>query len=244
MKVLVISDVHLKPWIIETADQMMEKHSFDNAVFLGDFADDWDQERNIDLYKETYAALEKFLVKYPESKVCFGNHDLSYVWQKPESGYSVYARQAVVDCLNHLRKPDRWGRFKYIHKIGNVLFSHAGITTSFLRMHFVFDPTFGDIPTSDDILSTINSMGQEEIWNDASPIWARPDNGFGFYRGLYGRDEEYLQVVGHTPVHRPEYCEECGILMTDVFSTYRDGSSIGTNQFVWVDTETKEWGEI
>ena len=61
MKVLVISDVHLKPWIIETAGQMMERHGFDNAVFLGDFADDWDRERNIDLYKETYAALEIFL---------------------------------------------------------------------------------------------------------------------------------------------------------------------------------------
>ncbi len=137
MKVLVISDIHLKPWIIETADQMMEKHEFGNAVFLGDFADDWDQERNIDLYKKTYAALEKFLVKYPESKVCYGNHDLSYVWQRLESGYSTYARQTVVDSLHKLYKTVNVSCFQYIHKIGNVLFSHAGITMSFLRMHFV-----------------------------------------------------------------------------------------------------------
>ncbi|MBR3735955.1 MAG: hypothetical protein IKN07_08735, partial [Lachnospiraceae bacterium] len=91
---------------------------------------------------------------------------------------------------------------------------------------------------------TVNGMGPEDIWNDASPIWARPENRFGFYRGFLTKNEDYLQVVGHTPVERPEYREKDGILMTDVFSTYRDGSSIGTNQFVWVDTETKEWGEI
>ena len=238
MKVLVISDVHLKPWIIETAGQMMERHGFDNAVFLGDFADDWDQERNIDLYKETYAALEIFLLKYPDSKVCYGNHDLSYVWQKLESGYSTYARQTVVDCLHQLYKTVNVSRFQYIHKIDNVLFSHAGITMSFLRMHFV------DIPAIGDILVTINGMGPEDIWNDASPVWARPENRFGFYRGFISRNEDYLQVVGHTPVERPEYREKDGILMTDVFSTYRDGRPIGTKQFVWVDSETKEWGEI
>ena len=54
---------------------------------------------------------------------------------------------------------------------------------SAMRMHFV------DIPAIGDILVTVNGMGPEDIWNDASPIWARPENRFGFYRGFLTRNE-------------------------------------------------------
>ena len=47
MKILIIPDVHLKPHIIDEAAQCMCSGNYDIAVFLGDFVDDWEQQRNI-----------------------------------------------------------------------------------------------------------------------------------------------------------------------------------------------------
>ena len=77
-------------------------------------------------------------------------------------------------------------------------------------------------------------MGEEELWTDDSPIWARPQ--YGEMR-LY--QHEILQVVGHTPVRAA--LDEGKILTLDNFSTYRDGRPIGDERFVWVDTVEKVW---
>ena len=54
MKVLVIPDVHLKPWIIERASELLDGNAADRAVCLMDIADEWRQEYNLPLYVETY----------------------------------------------------------------------------------------------------------------------------------------------------------------------------------------------
>ena len=46
MKVLVIPDVHLKPWMFERASEIMEKGTVERAVCLMDIPDDWNQEYN------------------------------------------------------------------------------------------------------------------------------------------------------------------------------------------------------
>ena len=42
MKVLVIPDVHLKPWMFERADKIMEQGAAERAVCLMDIPDDFD----------------------------------------------------------------------------------------------------------------------------------------------------------------------------------------------------------
>ncbi len=44
MKVLVIPDVHLKPWMFERAEEIMKKGMAERAVCLMDIPDDWNQE--------------------------------------------------------------------------------------------------------------------------------------------------------------------------------------------------------
>ena len=51
-----------------------------------------------------------------------------------------------------------------------------------------------------------------------------------------------LQVVGHTPVEKI-YIER-NIISCDVFSTYRDGKPIGTEEFLVIDTVTWEYTKI
>ena len=50
MKVLVIPDVHLKPWIFSRASDLMKEKTADQVICLMDIPDDWNQQFNIDLY--------------------------------------------------------------------------------------------------------------------------------------------------------------------------------------------------
>jgi hypothetical protein len=60
MKVLVIPDVHLKPWIFHRASELMQAIEVNKAVCLMDIADDFGQQFNIDLYIQTYDAAIRF----------------------------------------------------------------------------------------------------------------------------------------------------------------------------------------
>ena len=237
MKVFVVPDIHLKPWMLDRADDLIDRDSYDRIVFLGDFVDNWDQQDNIGLYDATFDAIRDFIKKHQNSLICFGNHDLSYVWQTTESGYSVLARDTVVARLQELRKLLTVKNEAIMHKIDNVLFSHAGLTRSFVMEHFGYDTD----NSLDHMIECINMMRKTELWHDSSPIWARP-GGYGYGYEFYSKG--CLQVTGHTPVKRPYLFEDQNLLVCDTFSTYGDGSPIGDNSFVWVDTVTKEWGAV
>ena len=85
---------------------------------------------------------------------------------------------------------------------------------------------------ADAVISTINGFGLGEMWEDLSPIWYRPQ----YHAGRMYKSRELLQVVGHTPV---EAIVKSGSLIScDVFSTYRDGTPIGTQEFLIIDTVT------
>lgn len=236
MNILVIPDVHLKPDMLYKAKGIMAKKEelgIDKALFLGDFVDDWGQEQNIELYNETFDVLEKFIKKYPESLICWGNHDMSYVWERLESGYSSYARETVVNRIDVLKELLPRENFAFIHKIDNVLFSHGGLILEFIEKYFSDIPDKNNIDL-DNIISKINKMGMNELWNDISPLWARPQ-----YDGI-AFPFDIKQVVGHTPVAKPILSYET-VLTLDVFSTYRDGTPIGNEKFVYVDTITGDY---
>ena len=56
-KVFVIPDVHLKPWMFDKAEELLSRSEYDKIVCLGDLVDDWDQEKKLRLYSETFDAL-------------------------------------------------------------------------------------------------------------------------------------------------------------------------------------------
>ena len=63
--VLVIPDVHLKPWMFEQASRVMESGIAGQAVCLMDIPDDWGREHYIELYVQTFKAAIEFAQKYP-----------------------------------------------------------------------------------------------------------------------------------------------------------------------------------
>jgi len=92
LKVLVIPDVHLKPWMFNRAFEIMKSGAAEKAVCLMDIPDDWGQEYNLGLYEETFDAAIRFQKAFSDTLWCYGNHDLSYEWLQYESGFSSIAR--------------------------------------------------------------------------------------------------------------------------------------------------------
>ena len=84
----------------------------------------------------------------------------------------------------------------------------------------------------------MNDASHDYLWDDESPLWLRPQNKT---RETF-RADTYKQVVGHTPVER--IFEKDGIISTDVFSTYRDGTQIGESAMIIIDSETGEYEKI
>jgi len=131
MKVLVIPDVHLKPWMFQRASELMKEAKADRAVCLMDIADDWRQQFNLDLYEHTYDTAIAFAGEYPDTLWCYGNHDLCYLWNQRETGYSKIAPRLVCEKLQALRDTLSDERqLAYLHRIDNVLFSHGGLTAA------------------------------------------------------------------------------------------------------------------
>lgn len=232
MKVLVIPDVHLKPSMFERAARLMREKVGERAVCLMDIPDDWNQEFNITLYEQTYDEAIRFARAFPETAWCYGNHDLSYFWHQLESGYSSMAAYTIQQKLLELRAavPEE-NPIQYVQRIDNVLFSHGGVSDNFVET-YVQKSKYNDV---DAVVDEINSLGRIQMWNDASPIWLRPQ----YARTKMYKPRRLLQVVGHTPVEK--ITKEGNIISCDVFSTYRDGRPIGTEEYLLLDTETWEY---
>ncbi len=235
MKVLVIPDVHLKPHMFKQAVALLKTGVVQRAVCLMDIPDDWDKQFDVALYEETYDEAIHFAKSFPETAWCYGNHDLSYFWHCLESGYSLMADYTVRRKLLDLRAavPED-NPIRYVQRIDNVLFSHGGVLNFFVE-EYIPKSKYHDV---DAVVETINGLGRNEMWNDASPIWLRPQ---GRKMQLY-KPRKLLQVVGHTPVNR--ITKEGNLISTDVFSTYRDGRPIGTEEYLLLDTLTWEYDGI
>ena len=120
---------------------------------------------------------------------------------------------------------------QYIQKIDNVLFCHGGLLNYFVE-EYVSKSKYDDV---DQVVKITNKLGRREMWNQGSPIWLRPQNS----RVRLYKPRKLLQIVGHTPM--TEITREGNVISCDVFSTYRDGRPIGTQEFLLLDTQTWEY---
>lgn len=225
--ILCIPDVHLKPYMFDKAKAILESGQADMAVQLGDLVDDWGEEFNLGLYKRTIDRAKHFHATFPNTLWCIGNHDFGYIdptYGKRQTGFSWFVSEDMNKILTDFYR-EVGGEI--VHKVDNVLFSHAGVTQEFA------DDFRKEVRKGKDLLSLVNNAPRAHIWTDHSPIWVRPqDTGEIMYGG-------HLQVVGHTPVKTIKCVDN--LLSTDVFSTYRNGAPYGERRFAIVDTKKETW---
>lgn len=198
-KVLAVGDIHTKLWIIDAVSKLIP--NYDKVVFVGDYADDWDSGPLQTL--ETWKALKNLEEKYRNKvKILAGNHDYIYAYKTPtlQGGYNNLTQTLLnVPEGQYLKE---WLKGLAITvSIDDVFYSHAGMTKQWL-----------------------GSRDVEDLWDDTSPLWARPGDA-DYKRNFLGNG--YLkQVFGHTPsptcyeVHPEVWC-------IDTFSTYPDGTPVG-----------------
>lgn len=224
VKALVIPDCHLKGWMFHKALEIAKKKLVDVIVVLGDLVDDWDYEINISLYEKTIDDLIEMSNKF-HTKICLGNHDFAYLYSLPCSGFSsVVAPKVCKKLIELISLAD----VRISHRIDNLIFVHGGITISWLNKQI--DMNTNDFGI-DEILEIVNyQVPKLNFWTDDSPIWVRPQ-----YKktAMFG-EGKYIQVVGHTPVNKIEKIKN--VISCDVFSTRRDGSKIGNEKFLIIDT--------
>lgn len=237
MRILIIPDVHLKPWMFSDADKIISEVKPDQAVYLGDLVDDWGCQENAGIYQETLNAAYDFEKAHPETLWCFGNHDMAYIWNVWVSGTATdeNVRKTAVTGLRKLYSSIPAGNLVFVHRIDNVLFSHAGISRMFVREHFETK----DYDKVDHIVACINDLRMEDMWNNDSPIWLRPQKQYAHFPINMYKPRTFLQVVGHSPMK--EITQEGNVVSCDVFSTYRDRSRYGSHEFCLVDTESWAW---
>lgn len=214
MKVLVIPDIHLKPWIFDDAQFILKHFNLDKAIFIGDLIDDWNKKNYIDLYKDTIDRAMLFKLQNKTSIFCYGNHEVAYILGEQCSGNSELYRPMIKTMLNQY---ERTVEPVIAAKIDNVIFSHAGIAKSYI---------------ADYRIENIDNVKLSIAYGDLnSPLWVRPDPWVSFFNN-------YIQVVGHTPV---KYIQQInGIWITDTFSTNPDNSIYGNQTFMSIDTITGE----
>lgn len=191
MKTLVFGDIHGR----DCWKDIIPKEFPDNVIFLGDYVsthDDIDPETQINNLKDV---LECKMLHPDDVILLRGNHDmqhLGYFWAEC-SGYDKYVGVEMTKIKEEFLKSTQWLYIK-----DNIVFSHAGISTEWLRV------------------ANISSI--EEINN------IEPDERFGFWpckmSDYYGISPtqpltwirpqtlvEYMpegitQVVGHSPVKK------------------------------------------
>ena len=217
------------------ATALLQKGLAEQAVCLMDLPDDWGMEYQFDLYEETFDAAIAFSLQFSNTLWCYGNHDLSYEWNKLETGFSPLAHDLVCKKIVQLKNSlDDISQIAYIHRIDQVLFSHAGLTEDFVGSH-VSQSDYSDVNT---VVSMINQLRSDTMWNDASPIWVRPQyNSTPLYE-----EERFLQVVGHTPVTK--ITKTGSLISCDTFSTYQDHTPIRDETFLLLDTKNGNWRAI
>lgn len=217
-RVLVIPDVHNKPSIWEYADKVLsENPQIDYSVVLGDTIDDfYNTEQD---YRDNMAMMVYFNHTHPNTIWLLGNHEISYLIDKPVTGNIASGKKWAMKYVENFRPQIVWVDSK-------VIFSHAGVWNQYCS-----------VP-----LEAINRMDYQELWRDDSPIWARPqiEDGNRYY--AYGEAEDKLQVIGHTPTPTIQFVSnpKQRYLSCDVFST-NWGKKLGEEHLVIVDTTTAEY---
>lgn len=209
-KVVVIPDSHLKIEVIEEGLEIADKVHADFIVMLGDYFDDWGatarQQEDMLLY------LKDILRHRTNIIPLYGNHELSYI------GFPCAGHMKAVQ--NKLYKGLKYDyRFLYAVSFDGVLYSHAGVTQSWLRDNKILTENhiryrLTQLAGAKVVEDAVNGVEHESVFAQAgyarggnsaspSPLWAD-------LRELISDELPNIkQVVGHTPISNIECIGNC-----------------------------------
>ena len=185
MKILAVGDTHGETTPLKIAKDKISQ--VDRVIFLGDYVDSFDSN----WCSKQKSTLEQ-IISFKESKpdkifLLFGNHDLSYLSDPHVSGHQNVAHKSIHDFFK-----DYLDYFDVVHVQDNWIFSHAGISSTWLSSTFYlpekldlysfnlnninkrFHEGKNDISKFEDFNHlSFNPYGDSPI---EGPLWIRPES--------------------------------------------------------------------
>ena len=195
-KIVVIGDIHgravWKKIVNDNADA-------DKFIFLGDYFDSHEKRYHTERQKFNFNEIISLQETLGEDKVILllGNHDYHYISSREKySGYDYFLAFDIKDRLTELYNS---GKIKVLHIEDNLLFSHAGVTKTWLNkvagvneLNDCNKPeTFNHRTLEWNTIAGYDSYGDTK---SNSPIWVRPAS------LISDKLDGYIQIVGHTTV--------------------------------------------
>lgn len=200
--IVVISDVHGQ---LHWKKLIAQAKEGDEIIFLGDYFDRRGAGPFAYSQVENFLEICRFAANNSYTTLLIGNHDFDYTyWSQSDVSWEPDAaeiRAAIMARISQLQiLAVRPGKRR------PVIFSHGGLTQTFLDLHdlekpedvnklWVGEPQVFDWIAYDPRTGRRSDRFGDDPWQ--SPLWARN-------KALYedGADG-YDQVVGHTPVSKP-----------------------------------------
>lgn len=194
MKTIAIGDTHGQH---DWEKVLKQNPDFDKFIFIGDYFDSFNIPAIDQL--DNFLQILNFQKQNPDKVVLLiGNHDFHYLPGIKDkcSGFQTNFYYQIQEMLN-FAKP----YLKMCFKLDNILFTHAGITKTWLNEQKQF-------VESDDVEEIINQIytskpnnfqftigpNLSQYGDDKcqTPIWVRPKS------LLRDKIDNFIQVVGHT----------------------------------------------
>ena len=196
MKIITLGDIHGR----ENWKKITYNEDFDKIVFIGDYFDSFnisgvDQINNfLDIIQYKKNNIDKVIL-------LIGNHDYHYFSSIGNRGISGYQPVMAPSISFIIEENKNYLQMAYGYK--NLLFTHAGVTESFMNSVFgkagwSYDNIVGDL---NDLWKykplSFNFNGIDPYGDDIyqSPIWIRPRSLMKDSKDL---KKKYIQIVGHT----------------------------------------------
>lgn len=196
MKVLVIGDIHHRNiW----TNIIKDKDLYDKIIFIGDYMDSYDISHVEGLYN--LKEIIRFKSENNDKVVLLlGNHDISYYWNNHEcSGMNYVLKTDIYDVLSKNIE-----LFNIAYNINDYLFTHAGVSSSWLRYNIEESENMSVSEISEHLNNMMFSGdGRRRLFSVGAkrggyawggPVWA------DLKETCNDQLPNINQVVGHTPV--------------------------------------------
>lgn len=196
MKLIVLGDIHGRTvW-----KDILRDEEWDQVVFLGDYVsthDNIDEDQQI----ENLEYILEFKKANQTNVILLrGNHDmqhLGYAWVECSGLF-----RGVLRKMSQNEMKEEFLRYtQWIYRIDDLLFSHAGVSTTWLKNIGLDDvDKINDLPPSEKFgfwPEHYSDWSGESVTQPCT--WIRPSS------LLQDRLGGYIQFVGHTPVRQTCY---------------------------------------
>lgn len=195
MKRIVLGDVHGH---LDNVINIIKEEDPDSVILLGDYCDSFviKPKDILKCWNGITKMKKEFEKDGKEFVMLIGNHDWHYV--SPAQRYSGYNPDTWTMMHDKLREAinNKELLFIYCDKTNKTLYSHAGVTTTWLKdWTDSYDPA--DIGQCNEAAFNFSHLSFD-MYGDSKfqgPLWVRPGALLG---DLWGADDGWTQVVGHT----------------------------------------------